>query len=697
MDDSLHRIQGISEKRAELLGKELGIYTLSSLVRYYPYRFTDRRTLTKAIDLPTAKQPVQVVAKLASMRMVDGPKTRLQATFTDETGQFHCVWFKGIQWVYKKLRPGTQYLLFGRGGVYGHEFSMVHPEFTAYSPLFAQRMQLEPEYEVSDRLKKSGLYSSTLRSYMAAALPLVLPHTEDYLPDALRRSARLAPLAWALEKIHFPADEREWKLALIRLKFDELFTFQLIHMMQSRAQRLARYAGHQCTQSGELVARFYKEQLPFELTNAQKRVVKEIRHDLGSGEQMNRLVQGDVGSGKTLVALFAMLIAAGNALQSAFMAPTEILAQQHFKSITRFLGPMPVRVALLTGSTTARSRREILPLLADGTIQIIVGTHALIEDQVQFHRLGLIIVDEQHRFGVQQRARMWSKGTQVLPHFLVMSATPIPRTLALTLYGDLDVSSIDELPPGRKPIVTRHVFTEKRHELFNFVRKEVDNGRQAYFVFPLINDSEKIDLESLEAGYARLAQAFPLPEYRLGMLHGRMSSEETEFVMHDFSAGRINILVATTVIEVGVDVPNATIMVIEEAQRFGLSQLHQLRGRVGRGAEASYCFLVTDYKLSQESRMRLDTMVQTNDGFEIAEADLRLRGYGNLGGTQQSGHAGSFRLANPVKDGPLVSFAQAQARMILEQDPTLSLPEHQKLRQHLEASSNGQQNYIKIG
>ncbi len=689
-------LRGITPKQVELLKREIGVDTLGDLIGYYPYRYEDRTQFLAIRDLQESNGKQQVIATLQSTRMAgEGRKRRLEAVFSDDSGMLACVWFRGLQWVYKQLKIGVRYVLFGGVEVYGHRLSMSHPSFEVFTPAVLQRAGLDPLYETTERMKVAKLQSTRLAVLIREALELVQGTVEDYLPSYLVEEHRLPELGWALASIHFPADRQALKLARARLVFDELFTLQISLLRNRIGADGKQYAGQRCTKSGVIIHEFYSRNLPFELTEAQRRVVHEIYEDMRSGLQMSRLIQGDVGSGKTLVALCAMLVAAGNGMQSALMAPTEILAQQHYKSISKFIKGLGIVAALLTGSTPAKARTQLLKGLENGAVQLLIGTHALIEDRVQFQNLGLIVVDEQQRFGVDQRARLWGKGAKYLPHILVMTATPIPRTLAMALYGDLQISVIDELPPGRKPIVTVHCYKENRGKLYGWVEQELRAGRQAYFVYPLIEESATLDLESLEVGYQSLKEVYP--HYQVAMVHGRMPPEEKEAAMQAFASGKAQILVSTTVIEVGVDVPNASVMVIEEAQRFGLSQLHQLRGRVGRGAEKSYCFLVTDYKLGKESKVRIDTMVQTNDGFKIAEVDLNLRGAGDLEGTQQSGIALRLRLANLATDGTMLNFARTQAEALLARDPKLEFPEHRLLAARIEAEKNRGGDYSKIG
>lgn len=693
---SLGGLRNVDGKKAKLLEQELGVVTVEDLLSYYPRRYVDRTRMYKIGEVRGVRTPVQIVARLESTQVVGvGPKRRLVAEFVDDTGRIEGIWFRGIQWIYRNMKLGSVYLLFGQVTEYNRSYNMVHPEMELYTPGSARHPPVEPVYETSDKMKRGGLNSRGLMRLMYSVLQQVGSGIPEFLPTWLVEQYSLPSRVWAVHQVHFPESSRAAERAVLRLKFDELFLLQV--QLQGQRERQMQFEGHVFETVGPLFNRLYREGLPFDLTGAQKRVLREIRLDTKSGRQMNRLLQGDVGSGKTLVALFSMLLAADNGYQSCMMAPTEILAQQHYASLSRFLKDMPVRVGLLTGSTPAGARRELLEALQDGSLEILVGTHALIEDRVQYRNLGLVVVDEQQRFGVDQRARLWGKAKALLPHVLIMTATPIPRTLALTLYGDLDVSVIDELPPGRQPVQTIHCYDSKREKVYEMMRAQIAQGRQVYVVYPLIRESEALDFESLEKGYEAIVAAFPPPAYSCVFLHGQMSAEEKEEAMGCFERGEAQILVSTTVIEVGVDVPNATMMVIESAQRFGLSQLHQLRGRVGRGAEASYCVLMTGVKLSRESRQRMATMVGTTDGFKIAEADLQLRGAGDLEGTQQSGIPLKLRLANLATDGKLLGFARRVAGDLYKRDPTLSAPEHAALAERVALWGATQSGYSKIG
>ena len=673
-------LPGVGEQRAALLNRELNIYSLYDLLYYFPYKYVDRSRLFKVSEIDGRMPHIQLCGEIRSFEEVgEGASRRLVAHFTDGTGFVDLVWFRGIKFIKGKYKLGTRYIVFGKPTIFNGRANIAHPDIDPADTLQLSEMGLQPYYNTTERMKRSGLNSQAmakLTSNLFNLLPETMPET---LSDAILQRYKLMPLGKALKVIHFPSNVNELRHAEYRLKFEELFYIQLGILNYSK-DRKHKYAGYNFSKVGEYFNRFYTENLPFELTGAQKRVVREIRRDVNRSTQMNRLVQGDVGSGKTLVALLAMLLAKDNGYQACMMAPTEILAEQHFATLRRMLAGLPVRVELLTGSTKQKERVPLLADLFSGEIDILVSTHAVLEDKVNFARLGLVVIDEQHRFGVVQRAKMWSK-SRIPPHVLVMTATPIPRTLAMTLYGDLDVSVIDELPPGRKPITTRHIFRNNIREVYSFIDKQLREGRQAYVVYPLITESEKIDLKNLEEGYAQLCNVFP--DYKIGKLHGKMKPKEKDAEMQRFASGETQILVSTTVIEVGVDVPNSTIMVIENAERFGLSQLHQLRGRVGRGANQSYCILVTDYKLSDDTRKRMEIMTGSNDGFEIAEADLKLRGPGDIEGTQQSGIAFDLKIANLAKDEQLLQFVREVAREVVDNDPDCSREENRVLWRRL--------------
>ena len=656
----------MGEQRATLLGRELGIRSLYDLLYYFPYKYIDRSRVFKVSELGGQLQHVQLLGEIRSFEeMGEGASRRLVGHFTDGTAFVDLVWFRGIKFVKNKLKLNTRYVVFGKPSVFNGRVNIAHPDVDDASLLKLDTMGLQPYYNTTEKMKRSGLNSNAMLKLVQNLFGLLATPLDETLSADIVQKNGLMSLDDALRIIHFPRNAKELQLAQYRLKFEELFYIQL-NILHYARERQMRYVGHRFAKVGEMFNRFYNEQLPFQLTNAQKRVVREIRADVNSERQMNRLLQGDVGSGKTLVALMSMLLAKDNGYQACLLAPTEILAEQHFATLRRMLGNLPVRVELLTGSTKNRERGPLFEALEDGRIDILVGTHAVLEDNVLFHNLGLVVIDEQHRFGVVQRAKMWSKNT-IPPHILVMTATPIPRTLAMTLYGDLDVSVIDELPPGRKPINTSHIFRNRTDSLYSFIRSQINEGRQAYVVYPLISESEKLDLKNLEDGYNQLCNVFC--DYRLSKLHGKMKPKEKDEEMRRFASGETQILVSTTVIEVGVDVPNASVMVIENAERFGLSQLHQLRGRVGRGASQSYCILVTDYKLSEDTRKRMEIMTTSNDGFEIAEADLKLRGPGDMEGTQQSGIAFDLKIANLSRDEQLLKFVREVARGVVAADP----------------------------
>ena len=652
----LQYLPGVGPSRKKLLAAELGIATYEDLLMTFPYKYVDRSRLYAVRELTGEMPFVQVCGRILSFETFPlGPrKERVVAHFSDGTGVMDLTWFNGGQYAKKTYRIGDLYVVFGRPTVFNGRINVVHPDIDPADALELSSMGLQPYYSTTEKMKKSGITSRVMERLTKTLVGLLKDELPETLTPEMTERLHLMGRDEALRVIHYPKNARELEQARVRLKFEELFFVQL-NIVRYASDHRRKYRGYVFSRIGDCFNTFYHDHLPFELTGAQKRVVREIRVDMGSGRQMNRLLQGDVGSGKTLVALLSMLIALDNGFQACIMAPTEILAEQHLETIRSFLGDMAVRTELLTGIVKGKRRREVLAALEAGEVNILVGTHAVIEDTVRFARLGMVVVDEQHRFGVAQRARLWAKSEQP-PHVLVMTATPIPRTLAMTLYGDLDVSVIDELPPGRKPIVTSHVFDSRMPSLYDGIRRQIALGRQVYIVFPLIEESEKIDLKNLEDGYEMLRQVFP--EFRMSKVHGRMKSAEKEEEMQRFVSGETQILVATTVIEVGVNVPNASVMVILDAQRFGLSQLHQLRGRVGRGADQSFCILVTPYKLSEETRKRIDIMCDTNDGFRIAEADLKLRGPGDLEGTQQSGMAFDLRIADIARDGLLVQMAR---------------------------------------
>ena len=664
-------LPGVGEQRATLLNRELNIRSLYDLLYYFPYKYIDRSRVFKVSELGGQLQHVQLLGEIRSFEeMGEGASRRLVAHFTDGTAFVDLVWFRGIKFVKSRLKINTRYVVFGKPSMFNGRVNIAHPDVDDASLLKLDTMGLQPYYNTTEKMKRHGLNSNAMLKLVQNLFSLLTaPLSETLSADIIQKNG-LMSLDDALRIIHFPRNPQELQLAQYRLKFEELFYIQL-NILHYAKERQMRYVGHRFARVGEMFNRFYTEQLPFQLTGAQKRVVKEIRADVNSERQMNRLLQGDVGSGKTLVALMSMLLAKDNGYQACLLAPTEILAEQHFATLRRMLGALPVRVELLTGSTKAKERVPLFGALEDGSVDILVGTHAVLEDNVQFHNLGLVVIDEQHRFGVVQRAKMWAKNT-IPPHILVMTATPIPRTLAMTLYGDLDVSVIDELPPGRKPINTSHIFRNRIDSLYSFIHTQISEGRQAYVVYPLISESEKLDLKNLEDGYRQLCNVFC--DYKLSKLHGKMKPKEKDDEMRRFASGETQILVSTTVIEVGVDVPNASVIVIENAERFGLSQLHQLRGRVGRGASQSYCILVTDYKLSEDTRKRMEIMTTSNDGFEIAEADLKLRGPGDMEGTQQSGIAFDLKIANLARDEQLLKFVREVARGVVEADPQCCSP-----------------------
>lgn len=676
LDQDIQFLPSVGTKTKEILSKELGIRSYGDLLEYYPYKYVDRSKIFHISELTSDMPFVQLKGKILSYEEVDiGKRNKmLVAHFSDGYGVVDLVWFRSAQYIIKSYKVGTEYIVFGKPSAYNGRFRFAHPDIDDASKLQISEMGMQPFYGLTENMKKRG-YTSRSIERITRNLVSILPPLPETLPDFIVNRLHLVSRDAALRMIHYPHSHQEMQKAQVRLKFEELFYVQLNILRYASDQR-RKYRGYIFNRIGDIFNGFYAHHLPFELTGAQKRVMHEIRADMCSGRQMNRLLQGDVGSGKTLVALMTMLIALDNGYQACLMAPTEILAEQHLQTIRDFLQGMDIRVELLTGIVKGKKRKEILDGLATGDIQILIGTHAVIEDPVVFHRLGVAVIDEQHRFGVAQRAKLWAKSENP-PHVLVMTATPIPRTLAMTIYGDLDVSVIDELPPGRKPIQTLHKFDNQLTSLYQSIRRQINLGRQVYIVFPLIKESEKMDLKNLEEGYETLKQAFP--EFRLSKIHGRMKSAEKEAEMEQFVKGETQILVATTVIEVGVNVPNASVMVILDAQRFGLSQLHQLRGRVGRGCDQSYCILVTGYKLSEETRKRIDIMCDTNDGFRIAEADLKLRGPGDLEGTQQSGMAFDLKIANIARDGQLVQLARTEAQAIIDADPQCEHPQNSLL------------------
>ena len=675
-------LQGVGPQRATLLNKELDIHSLHDLLYYFPYKYVDRSRLYYIHEIDGNMPYIQLKGQILSFETVgEGRQRRLVAHFSDGTGVVDLVWFQGIKYLMGKYKAHEEYIVFGKPTVFNGRINIAHPDIDPAKDLTLSTMGLQPYYNTTEKMKRAGLNSHALEKLMNNAFALLQgPLSETLSPNVVEEN-HLMSLDEAIHNIHFPQNPEKLRRAQYRLKFEELFYVQL-NILRYTKDRQRKYRGLVFERVGEVFNTFYSQNLPFQLTGAQKRVIKEIRKDMGSGRQMNRLLQGDVGSGKTLVALMSMLIALDNGFQACMMAPTEILAAQHYETIKHFLFGMNVRVELLMGSVKGKKREEILKGLLTGEVQILIGTHAVLEDTVNFASLGMVVIDEQHRFGVAQRAKLWAKNTRP-PHVLVMTATPIPRTLAMTLYGDLDVSVIDELPPGRKPIQTIHQFDNRRASLYSGIRKQIIEGRQVYIVYPLIKESEKIDIKNLEEGYEHVCAEFP--ECQVSKVHGQMKPAEKDAEMQRFVNGETQIMVATTVIEVGVNVPNASVMVIENAERFGLSQLHQLRGRVGRGADQSYCILVTSYKLSEETRKRLEIMVQTNDGFEIAEADLKLRGPGDLEGTQQSGVAFDLKIADIARDGQLLQHVREIASGIIEKDPTGVLLENEILWRQLQS------------
>ena len=673
-------VNGVGPTKKQILNKELGIMTIGDMLEYYPYKYVDRSRIYTISSLTQDMSFVQIKGRILSFEtfQMGVKKKRLVAHFGDGTGVVDLVWFSGTQYITKNFKVGIDYIVFGKPTVFGGRFQFTHPEIEKAENLQLSQMGMQPYYVTTEKMKNSGLTSRSMEK-IAKAILTKMPELPETLPDYITTPLLLVSRDTAVRNVHYPKSQQDMQKARERLKFEELFYVQL-NILRYTANHRRKYKGYMLPRIGEHFRDFCSKNLKFELTGAQKRVMHEIQADMNTGRQMNRLVQGDVGSGKTLVALMAMLIAVDNGFQACIMAPTEILAEQHLATVQEFLNGLDVKVELLTGTVKGKKRKEVLEQLVTGEIDILVGTHALIEETVQFKNLGLAVVDEQHRFGVAQRAKLWAKN-QNPPHILVMTATPIPRTLAMTIYGDLDVSVIDELPPGRKPIQTLHKYDNQTTSLFNGIRQQIGLGRQVYIVYPLITESEKIDLKNLEEGYEYLQKVFP--EYRMSKVHGRMKSAEKEEEMQKFISGETQILVATTVIEVGVNVPNASVMVIMDAQRFGLSQLHQLRGRVGRGADQSYCILVTGHELAQETRKRMEIMTETNDGFRIAEADLKLRGPGDLEGTQQSGLAFDLKIADIARDGQLVQLARDEAQKIIDDDPECNSPHHAMLWRRL--------------
>ena len=707
-------LPGVGPKRSELLRKELGAGTVGELLRIYPFRYIDKSGFVRICDARPDMAFIQLKAQVLRIEMHD--TKRMSVWIGDGSGEMETVFFKGIKWMHDKLQPGTEWIFFGKPQIFNGRMNMVHPEVdpvgqansndqavangnqpgaNSSSQASFGKASMTGVYPSTERLKNAGITGKVMTKLMEAAIEKGISQERETLPEYLMKERGIVPLQYAIRNIHFPSDVTALEKAKYRLKFEELFFLQL-SLLKQKYVRSRDVHGIHMPRVGDAFNKCY-ESLPFPLTGAQKRVITEIRNDMKSGQQMNRLLQGDVGSGKTMVAVLTALIAIGNGYQACIMAPTEVLAQQHYKNIQKFLAPTGVKSALLTGSTKTSERREVHAGLEDGSIGIIVGTHALLEDVVVFKNLGLAIIDEQHRFGVEQRSKLWRKSTcGAAPHVLVMTATPIPRTLAMTLYGDLDVSVIDELPPGRKPVQTIHATEGKRPQLYNFMRNEIAKGRQVFIVYPLINETEKLDYQSLEAGAEEIMNKFPFPQYKTAVVHGKQLNDVKKFNMDAFAGGRADILVATSVIEVGVDVPNASVMVIESAERFGLSQLHQLRGRVGRGSEKSYCVLMTGHKLSKESKHRIELMCATENGFELAEEDMKMRGPGDLEGTQQSGLPISLNIASLAKDGIILNAARECAEAVLKEDPTLSLLKNQVLRNELVKDKYQIKDYSKI-
>jgi len=688
-------LKGVGPKRGESLKRELNIFTFGDLLSTYPYRYVDKSIFYKIREIKSDNIYVQTKGTIKNIQQIGSQRSaRLVATLSDETGSIELVWFKGIKWLLNKLNPGVEYIVFGKPNIFNNKLSIPHPEVEVPEKEQSQiNSKLQPFYSTTDRLKNQGLDNKTIGKLTKTLIGLAIGNFKENLSFSLIKSLDLIDKEKAMINIHHPENQVILDKAIFRLKFEELFFIQL-KLLKLKLVRIEKTQGFRFTIVGNYFNNFYKHILPFELTGAQKKVMKEIRADLGSGKQMNRLLQGDVGSGKTLVALMSILIALDNGYQTCLMAPTEILAFQHYETLINLVEKLNINVKLLTGSTKKASRKIIHEELENGSLQILIGTHALIEEKVKFKNLGLVIIDEQHRFGVAQRAKLWNKNA-ILPHVLVMTATPIPRTLAMTLYGDLDVSVIDELPPGRKPIKTYHLNDSQRLRLYKFMKDQIKQGRQIYVVYPIIKESEKLDLKNLMEGYEHIIEVFPMPEYQVSILHGQMKPADKDFEMQRFIKGITQIMISTTVIEVGVDVPNASVMIIESAQRFGLSQLHQLRGRVGRGAAQSYCILMTDEKLSTEAKTRVNTMVRTTDGFEIAEVDLKLRGPGDLQGTQQSGIL-DLKIADIIRDEKILQYARTLAIKLLNEDPHFIKEENLPIKKYLAEISKNNYNWSLI-
>jgi ATP-dependent DNA helicase RecG len=684
LDTSIEFLKGVGPQRAAVLRDEAGIHTFGDLLEFYPFRYIDRSRFHSIREIRDDMPYVQLRGFISDIELHGQKRTsRMTARLTDTTGSMELVWFRGFKWLKGQFKPGVEYIVFGKPVLFNRSFNIAHPEVEPLTPgALNQSSAMQPVYNSTEKLRAKGLDSRGIGRLMKVLLPLAEKHIREFMPADILNTLGLPGRQEAMIHIHFPRDEKSLLLSRSRLKFDELFFLQL-NLLRHRLMRMEKSGGHVFPEIGTLFNGFFHDHLSFTLTNAQKRVLKEIRSDTLSGKQMNRLLQGDVGSGKTIVAVMSMLMALDNGFQACLMAPTEVLAFQHFESVSGMMKPLGVSVGLLTGSTRTAQRKELLAQLQQGELKVLIGTHALIEDAVQFAQLGIVVIDEQHRFGVAQRARLWSK-SEAPPHVLVMTATPIPRTLAMTLYGDLDVSVIDELPPGRKPIKTVHQYDSNRLKVFAFIKKQIMTGRQVYVVYPLINESESLDLKDLHDGYESIVREFPLPDYAVSIVHGKMKPADKDYEMQRFVKGQTQIMVATTVIEVGIDVPNASVMVIESAERFGLSQLHQLRGRVGRGAEQSYCILMTGKELGVDARKRMEVMVSTNDGFVIAETDLQLRGPGDIQGTQQSGIL-DLKIADLARDEALLKRARDEAKRLLEEDPALALPQNQGMLRRLKA------------
>ncbi len=693
LETPIEYLKGVGPQRAEALKKELSINTFSDLLHFYPFRYVDRTRFYKIKEVKEEMPYIQLCGKITRTEILgEKRRQRLVAELTDDTGTIELVWFQGIKWINKTLSPVTDYIVFGKPAIFNGKYNISHPSIEAGTEENKELLKgLQPVYSATELLKLKGLDSSGILRLQRTLVPQALKHLDETLPAWLIEKLHLLPRREAIRHIHLPANNEMLMQAQRRLKFEELFYLQ-INLLRHKVLREQAVKGYIFPRVGDHFNEFYNNNLPFPLTTAQKRVVKEIHRDMGTGKQMNRLLQGDVGSGKTLVALLSMLLAIDNGYQCCLMAPTEILAMQHYATLKEFLGNLSVEVDIITGSTKKSGRKKILEKLGAGVLQIIIGTHALVEDAVKFNKLGLVVIDEQHRFGVEQRARLWQK-SEAVPHVLIMTATPIPRTLAMTFYGDLNVSVIDEMPPGRKPVKTVHRYDNRRSEVYAFIRKELQQGRQAYIIYPLIDESEKNDLENLVNGYEEVCKAFPM--HRTAMIHGKIKLAEREKIMQLFAKNEIHILVATTIIEVGVNVPNAGVILIESAQRFGLSQLHQLRGRVGRSAYQSYCILMTPFKLGADARTRIDTIVRTGDGFEISEQDLRLRGPGDITGTQQSGIL-DLKISDIARDGVLVSQARIIAGEILNEDPGLTMDKNKIIAQQLFRMDREKGNWSRI-